>query len=150
MLSKKDLQKIGLKQPPKSRVELLEQLELFKNYVFNGQPMTQGETFKREILQKLRNACYVCCNCGIAFSEPYQHSAAVFATFHHGSCDVCENMTGVTSVRDFGYLLEGIKQIETSLIDDMNDKAKQSPRPRNKVSDKLFGNFMNLCDKKGV
>lgn len=148
MLNKKDLQKVGLKQPPKSGADLLKQLELFKDSVFNEQPTVGKDLNKREMLQRLRNACYVCCNCGIAFSEPYQHSAAIFATFHQGACDVCGGTTAVTSVRDFGYLLYGIKKIEGALIDEMNSVAKQVPKPS--VSEKLVGNFMDLCDKKGV
>lgn len=148
MLSKKDLQKVGLKPPKSRRVELLEQLELFKDFVFKHESMMSADLNKREMLQRLRNACYVCCNCGIAFSEPYQHSAAVFATFHQGACDVCEGVTAVTSVRDFGYMLYGIKTIEGALIDERSSVARQVPKPS--VSEKLVGNFMDLCDKKGV
>lgn len=148
MLSKKDLQKIGLKMPKSRRVELLEQLELFKDSVFNHESLMSADLNKHEMLQRLRNACYVCCNCGIAFSEPYQYSAAVFATFHQGACDVCEGVTAVTSVRDFGYLLYGIKKIEGALIDERSSAGRQVPKPS--VSEKLVGDFMNLCDRKGV
>jgi hypothetical protein len=123
-----------------------QQLDLF-NGAFSS---FDTKISKKDLLRTLNNASYVCTKCGIAFSEP-SSVAAVFATFHIGHCDVCQNPNvSVTSVRDFGYLRHGIDAVEKMLSVDEAGKQTKPKKSGRRRSDSLIGNFMDLCDKKGI
>ena len=105
---------------------------------------------KKDLLRTLNNASYVCTKCGIAFSG-LLNAGAIFATYHLGHCDVCHDTNvSVTSVRDFGYLRHGIDAIEKMLLVDEDKKQAKPKKSSRRKSDSLIGNFIDLCDKKGI
>lgn len=123
-----------------------QQLDLF-NGAFSS---FNTKISKKDLLWRLNNASYVCTGCGIAFSDPFNCSS-IFATFHVGHCDVCHTMdVPVTSVRDYGYLRRGIEAVEKMLLVDEAGKQTKPKKSGRRRSDSLIGNFMDLCDKKGI
>jgi hypothetical protein len=56
----------------------------------------------------------------------------------------------VTSVRDYGYLRRGIEAVEKMLLVDEAGKQTKPKKSGRRRSDSLIGNFMDLCDKKGI
>jgi hypothetical protein len=119
--------------------------------LFNSAFTSIGTTIStKDLLWRLNNATYVCRKCGVAFSHPIS-SGGLFATFHAGHCDVCHALdVPVTSVRDYGYLRHGIKVVEKLLLVE-ETKAQEKPNKHSRrKSDSLVGNFMDLCDKKGI
>lgn len=60
---------------------------------------------------------WVCRDCGGLWgtwwhNNTYKGPAAHYATYHHGTCDVCKNKAGVTEARDYGYLKKGWNQTD--------------------------------------
>ena len=119
--------------------------------LFNGAFSSFNTTIsKKDLLRTLNNASYVCTKCGSAFSDP-SNAGAIFATYHLGHCDVCKDANvSVTSVRDFGYLRHGIDAIEKMLLVDEDKKQAKPKKSSRRRSDSLIGNFIDLCDKKGI
>jgi hypothetical protein len=51
------------------------------------------------IQEILKNADWVCYDCGIEFGQ----RRTLVSTWHVGECDVCGQEKPITEVRDFGY-----------------------------------------------
>lgn len=70
-------------------------------------------SMRKRIRRKNRDARgtsdYVCLVCGNLFLTPEQRARRdkdpLLVTMHEGECDVCHEVTGVTHVRAFNYLL---------------------------------------------
>jgi hypothetical protein len=112
------------------------QTELFPVFI-----LPESDNTRKELLFKLKNADFVCEPCGTAFSAPSTTPSSLYATMHHGCCDVCEDTTTLTSVRTYGYLLHGITAVE---------KALSQGKGVRKLSTSLVDKFINLCERKGV
>jgi hypothetical protein len=113
-----------------------EQVELFPAFI-----VPESDNTRKDLLFKLKNADFVCEPCGIAFSTPSTTPSFIYATMHHGCCDVCGDMTTLTSVRTHGYLQHGITAVE---------KALSQGNDVRRLSTSLVGKFIDLCDRKGV
>ena len=114
-----------------------EQAELFPaNFI-----LPQSDNTRKDFLFKLKNADFVCEPCGVAFSKPSTTPSSLYATMHHGCCDVCGDMTTLTSVRTFGYLQHGIFVVEHALSQETSVR---------KLSTSLVGKFIDLCERKGA
>lgn len=113
-----------------------EQVELFPAFI-----LPQSDNTRKELLFKLKNADFVCEPCGNAFSKPTTTPSSLYATMHHGFCDVCGAKTTLTSVRTYGYLQHGIFVVEHALSQDKSLR---------KMSQSLVDKFIDLCERKGA
>ena len=62
---------------------------------------------KGALLKKLENAYVVCNDCGKKYGEYHNGVSSVW----EGKCNVCDRTKSVTEVRDYGYLVKGIKEL---------------------------------------
>jgi hypothetical protein len=60
------------------------------------------------LYQKLVSADQVCSDCGTKYGKYSVGCSSVW----EGTCDVCGETTGVTEVRDYGYLTKGINELK--------------------------------------
>ena len=57
--------------------------------------------------QTLKNAQVICCDCGKKYGEYHNGVSSVW----EGKCNICGETKGLTEVRDFKYLMKGIKEL---------------------------------------
>jgi hypothetical protein len=62
---------------------------------------------KGALLKKLEKANVVCSDCGKKYGEYHNGVSSVW----EGKCNVCDLTKSVTEVRDYGYLVKGIKEL---------------------------------------
>jgi hypothetical protein len=59
-------------------------------------------------LAQLWNAAHVCSDCGRAWGSPLQG----VCTCWEGACHLCGTVTGVSHVRNYGYLRRGLALVQ--------------------------------------
>ena len=57
--------------------------------------------------QTLKNAQVICFDCGKKYGEYHNGVSSVW----EGKCNICGETKGLTEVRDFKYLMKGIKEL---------------------------------------
>lgn len=101
----------------------------------------------RTLLNRLITAGWCCNDCGKAMGEKLPDSGT---TWHAGKCGICKKKTGVTEVRDFGYLKKGIAKYQEILDKDKRrekrEKKKNSSSALREEADRLFSTFIRQRD----
>lgn len=93
------------------------------------------------LLTRLTQADVCCMDCGRLYGKYSVGCSSVW----QGACDVCGEHKGVTEVRDFGYLVKGINELQGAKVRPFSELTKDfSPERKEKIKEqsKVVASYM--------